>query len=112
MKCYHSLYMSEKLVEKKAEIIRKIENDEWQFEKYIIALTQNEKNHLEFYNSVLLIQKAISKEDIFLVGIADGYDAALGLVQTITEEVYANTKGLDIRNYLLDKQREYEESNL
>ena len=112
MKYYYDLYLDDKLIPKREEILAKLEQDKWQFEKYLITLTKNEKNHLEFYNSVLLIQKAIEKEDLFLVGIASGYESALELVEKITQEVYDKTKGTDIRNYILNKQQEYEEGNV
>ena len=112
MKYYYDLYLDDKLIPKREEILAKLEQDKWQFEKYLITLTKNEKNHLEFYTSVLLIQKAIEKEDLFLVGIASGYESALELVEKITQEVYDKTKGTDIRNYILNKQQEYEEGNV
>ena len=54
----------------------------------------------------------MSKEDLFVVGIASGYDEALKLVKQITEEVYEETGRTDIRNYLLNKQQEYEKGNV
>lgn len=112
MKYYHAIYMEEKLLSEKMEILRKIENDEWQFEKYLIALTKSERNHLEIFHSALLIQKSISKEKLFIVGIAGGYQEALELVEKITREVYDETKGVDIRNYILRKQQEFEKGNV
>lgn len=112
MKFYYALYMDEKIISCKEEVLTKLKNDEWQFEKYLITLTKNEKNHLEFYNSVLLIQKTIPKEDLFVVGIANGYEEALELVEKITQDVYDKTKGVDIRNYILQTQQEYEEGNV
>ena len=112
MKYYHNLYMSENLEAKRTDIITNIMNNKWQFDKYLIVLTENEKNHLEFFDSVLLLQKVISKDTLFVVGIAEGYQGALEMIQRIAEEVYENTHGLDIRSYLLAKEQEYEESNV
>ena len=112
MKYYHALYMSEELIEKRAEILDKFENDKWQIEKYLIVLAKNEKNHLEFFNSVLLIQKSIVKDDLFVVGIANGELGAMELIEKITQEVYDETGGTDIRNYILQKQKEFEEGNV
>ena len=111
MKYYHDLYMSDNLISKRTDIITKIKNDQWQFEKYLVVLTENEKNHLEFFNAVLLLQRLILKENLFVIGIADGYQGALEMVKQITEEVYEKTQGVNIRDYLLAKEREYEESN-
>ena len=112
MKYYHELYMSSGLSQKKAEIIEKLEKDKWQIEKYLIVLAKNEKNHLEYFHSILLLQKSISKEDLFIVGIANGEHGAMELIEKITQEVYDKTNGTNIRQYILQKQREYEEGNV
>lgn len=112
MKYYYQLYMDEHIKEQSEKIIKNLENDKWQLEKYLIALTKNEANHLEIFNAVLLLQKAIQKEDVFVVGLANSYAGALELVEKITQEVYDETNGVDIRNYILRKQREYEEGNV
>ena len=112
MRYYHALYVSQKLALRKTEIKHKIERGEWQLNKYLIVLTRNEQNHLEFFDSVLLLQKLFEKEDLFIVGIAEGHSGALEIIQKITEEVYRETGGTDIRNYILWKQQEYEESSV
>ena len=112
MKYYHALYMGEKLIRKKAEIIEKIENDKWQLDTYLIVLAKNEKNHLEYFHSVLLLQKSFFKDDLFVVGIASGEAGAMELIEKITQQVYDETKGTDIRGYILQKQKEYEEGNV
>lgn len=112
MKYYHELYMSEELIQKKAEIIEKLEKDKWQMQKYLIVLAKNEKNHLEYFHSVLLLQQSICKDDLFIVGIANGEPGAMELVEKITQEVYDETGGTDIRNYILQKQKEFEEGNV
>ncbi len=112
MKCYYNLYVSDALCSQKEGILNKIKEHKWQFEKYLIALAKSEKNHLEIYNSVLLVQKAISQEDIFLVGIADSYENALELVEKITQEVYDETKETNIRGYILSCQEKFEKENV
>ena len=112
MKYYYALYTDEHTKDKQEIIKKKIETDQWQLEVYLIALTKNDINHLEIFNSVLLIQKAMSKDDLFVVGIASGYTESLELVEKITQEVYDETSEVDIRNYILQKQRKYEEGNV
>lgn len=110
MRVYHNLYVSEELTGKKQEILYKIERNVIQFNKYVIVLSKNKKNQLEFYDSSMLLQKYFKNQDSMIVGIADGYEGALLLVKKITEEVYRETEGADLRDYLLEKQRESEES--
>lgn len=112
MKYYYNLYVTEDLIQKQNQIIQCLEDGKWQFSKYLIVLSGNEKNHLEIFDSVLLLQKAISKEHLFIVGIASGKDSAFELVEKITEEVYDETGDIDIRNYILQKQSEFEKGNV
>lgn len=112
MKYYHALYISEKLIPKKKEMLDKLEKKQLQFEKYLIVLTEKGTNQLEIFNSALLMQNSLLKEELFVVGIADGYNEALELVEKIAGQVYDETKGLDIRNYILRSQQEYEEGNV
>lgn len=112
MKYYYALYTDKHTKDMLEQIKKKIEKNKWQFEIYLIALTKNDNNHLEIFNSVLLLQEAISKNELFLVGIASGYTESLELVEKITQEVYDETSGVDIRNYILQKQQKYEEGNV
>ena len=71
-----------------------------------ILLPANEKNQLEILNAAWLLQPDYPKEGLFVVGIADSFENALEYVEKISQEVYDSTKGLDIRNYILMKERE------
>jgi hypothetical protein len=95
----------------KKEIIRKLEENEWQLEVYVITLSNNPHNQLEIYNSAILLQKSVDKKDILVVGITKGYNEALELVEKIMKEVYDNTKETDIKAYILKNQQNFEESN-
>ncbi|MEE1314411.1 MAG: hypothetical protein UHS49_01410 [Faecalimonas sp.] len=110
MKQYYELYISEGLKNKKEEILAKLKKRKPLLNKYLLVLAHNEQNHLEIFDSILLQQKVFAQEDLFLVGIADGYPNALELVERIAQEVYDKTGGTDIRGYLLDKQKRMEES--
>lgn len=109
MKYYFNLYLSEELVEKEKEIIRRLAQDKILINKYIVAITENEANHLEFFDSALLKQKIMKRESLFVVGIAEGYTGALEIVEKITQDVYDITMGTDIRQFFLSTQKEFEE---
>ena len=112
MKCYYKLYLSDDLIDDKDDIIKKITKDEFKFAKFFITLTGNKKNHLEIYNSLLLVQKKLVRGNELVVGVASDYFDALKLVEKISQEVYDETKSLDIRNYILQTQQMYEEDNV
>lgn len=106
MKYYRHIYLTDGLKKKKDKIIKKLESNKFQVSIHLIVLSGNEKNHLEIINSVLLLQPDYPKEDYLVVGIAKSYDDALELVEKITEEVYHETEGTDIRSYILEKEQE------
>jgi len=112
MKYYHNLYTDDALLFQKRLILDDFKKGKYRFNLYLIVLTKNERNHLEFYDSVLLKQKVFSEEDLFIVGIADGYSGALEVVEKITTEVYKRTSSTDIRKYILNSQKEFEERSV
>jgi len=111
MKYYHKLYTDDELCLKWKEVQIKLKHDELLLNTYLIALTQNEANHLEFFDAVYVQKKMMNSEDLFVIGMAEGYKGAVSVVQKILQEVLCKTGGTNIRGYLLAQQRQYEESN-
>ena len=103
---YRHLYLSEGLEKKKEKIIQKLNENNLQYDIYLITLPVTEHNQLEIYNSLELKQPSYPQKEWFVVGLAKGYDAALELVEEITRTVYNETRGADIRSYILEKERE------
>lgn len=112
MKYYHNLYLSDGLKEKKEGIIYKLAHDKIQLNKYVIVLAENANNNLEFYDAALLLQRGWKKRRLFVVGIADGFEEALYLVEKIAQEVYDVTGDIKIRKYLLEQQKKFEEEKV
>ena len=111
MKYYYNLYLDDYVASNKNEIIEKLENNEWQLEVYLIVLSAHIDNQLEIYNSTLLLQKSFRKEELLIVGITKGYNESLEMVEKIMQEVYDNTKGTDMKSYILNNQQIFEEGN-
>lgn len=109
IKCYCDLYVSGGLKRKKNKIIKKLMERIPQPSVYVLTLAQGEKNQLEFYPALLLKQPWYDDADIFVVGIADGYDAAVDLVEEIVREVQKETGDTDIRGFLAGRQERFEE---
>ena len=100
---YHNLYVSECWQKKKGKIVKRLKENKLQPQVYVITLSQGEQNQLEFFSSVLLKQSIFEHSKLFVIGIADGYDEALFLV-----DVYQETKSANARQFLLTDQAEYE----
>ena len=105
MRYYKHLYLAEG-IKKKEKIIRKLEEKKLQMNIHIITLARNEKNQLEIYNSMILLQPDFPHDDFFVVGLAKGYEDAVEMVEEIAREVYNKTKGADIRSYILEREQE------
>ncbi|HJC42890.1 MAG TPA: hypothetical protein H9756_04295 [Candidatus Mediterraneibacter gallistercoris] len=107
MKFYCDLYVSECWQEKRARIIKKLKQNRIQPQVYVVALSQGSQNQLEFFSSILLKQHVFDNTEVFVVGIANGYDEALLMVRDITEQIYTETGTADLRKYILERQEEY-----
>ena len=70
------------------------------------------QNHLEYYSSLLLKQHIFDNASLFIVGIANGYDGALSLIERIAEEAYEKTGEVNLRKFLLDRQEEFEKKEI
>ena len=105
MRYYKHVYLADG-IKKKEKIIRKLEEKKLQMNIHIITLARNEKNQLEIYNSMILLQPDFPHDDFFVVGLAKGYEDAVEMVEEIAREVYNKTKGADIRSYILEREQE------
>lgn len=112
MTFYCDLYISEDLEKKKDKVLGRLSENKAQPSIYVITLAQGRQNHLEFYSSLLLKQHIYEDTPLFVVGIANGYEDAMYMVEQITAKVYEETKGTDIRGYIEKRQKEYEEGRV
>lgn len=112
MNYYYDLYVSESLQRKKKQIVKKLENNQFQLNRYVIVLSGKEDEYLEVYNSTVLTQDAYDTKEMFVVGITDCYEDALAFIVKITQQVYEETKSADIRTYIRDRQHQFEEGNV
>ena len=110
IRLYCDLYVSECWQEKKGKIIKRLADNRLQPQVYVITLAQGEQNNLEFFSSILLKQRIYKAAEIFVVGIAAGYDEAVSLVKDITEQVYKETGDADVRRFITLRQEEFEKS--
>ena len=104
MEFYKDLYVSESVNKRKDKILRKLKAGKGSLGCYIITLTKNPANQLEFFDSMLLQQKHERQDSKFLVGIAGCYEEALELVKKMSEDTYAKRNDLNIREFILEQQ--------
>ncbi len=106
---YDKLYVGESMIHKTNKVKWKIRHNAGQINIYVIALSSNPDNLLDIIPSRELLQKAYPKKNLYIVGLAKGYEEAIELAGRIVAEVYRQTGAFAVRNYLLGKRREREQ---
>lgn len=98
---YKNLYIGDNAKKKSQKLIRKINQGAGVIDIYLVTLAANPANSLEIINANLLLQKPLRSMCPMIVGLASGYEEAVGLVELIAGEVYEDTKAMSIREWLL-----------
>ena len=93
------LYLSEKTAAKKDKIIRKARRGAGMVGIYFITLASNEENLFDIFHAAYLKQPAFARQNLYVVGIASGYEEALELVRRMVEDIYRATGGFRVREY-------------
>ena len=101
MRICKKLYYGESAKKQNKELLKNIKRKNWQFGVYVIALSENENNLLDVYETVWFEQKFYGKKKIEVVGIAFGREEAMNLVKDIIDEVYKRTGGFNVREFFL-----------
>ena len=103
---YKYIYVPEGLQKKKENLIKKLKNGKLLPGVYLITLASTDQNQLDIFPACIRRQKNYPEELPLVVGLTKDFEDALEIVEGITQEVYNETKGADIRSYILEKERE------
>ena len=96
---YKKLYVSSSAQNDKKKIMWKVTQKAGLLDTYLIILPQNGNNQLEIINSSELLQKHYNKLTTYVVGIAVGYEEALGLVEQMVNDIMIKKQEKNIRDY-------------
>lgn len=97
---HKQLYVGEGIGNHAEKVKWKIRHNAGQRSIYVIALASNRQNLLDIIPAQELLQKAYPKKQMYVVGLAKGYEEALETAAKIVLEVYKNTGGFALREYL------------
>ena len=86
MRWYDDLYVGYNLLDKKRQVMWKIKRGKQQFNKYVITLPFNDY--------------------IVIVGIAEGREEAMDMVQLIIMDCLNSTGGCKVKDYILNLMNE------
>ena len=106
LKSKNEISRLEKVEKKKDKIIRRLEAGRFQPPIHLVTLPEERGRQLEICSSLLFLQPSFPDRDFFVVGIAKDHEDALELVEKIVREVYNETKGTDVRSYILNREQE------
>ena len=106
MRWYDDLYVGYNLLDKKRQVMWKIKRGKQQFNKYVITLPFNDYDVLDIYPSNVLTQKWYKDSDIVIVGIAEGREEAMDMVQLIIMDCLNSTGGCKVKDYILNLMNE------
>ena len=99
MNWYPNLYVGKKAEKKKEYLIRKLETGKTPANTYLLTLPLGEKNQLEIIPAWNLKFWHNKRPVPMIIGLGCGRAEMLELLQQITEEVFRQTGGADLRGY-------------
>ena len=95
---YKNLYLGNTVRGQERKLIRRLEKGVW-----LVTIASNEENNLDLIPSELLLQKALRVQCPMIVGIGFTRLEALLILVQIVQEVYRETKDMNIRAWLLER---------
>ncbi len=105
---YENLYIGESISRKPEKVKRlkwKINHHAYLCNLFIIVLCRYGTNLLEIIPARELKQRCYPKQDLFIVGIAKGYNEALETAAAIVVDVYKKTGGFAVKSFLLQQKK-------
>ena len=101
---YRHLYVGKKAKRHRASIIRSIREKKYRPGVYVITPPSNGNNILDIYPAYMLSMRSCKKEELRIMGIADGYQEALILAGTIVSEMYERTGRFCLEEFLAERR--------
>lgn len=106
MKWYQELYAGESIKKKTGKIKWKVNHNAVQLQIYLISFASNPENLLDIIPAWEVVQKHYPKKNLWIVGLAKGWNEAVEVATGILLEVYECTGGFKVREYLMNKTAE------
>jgi hypothetical protein len=99
MNWYEKLYIGETIKEKTDRLVRDIDEGKHPLRIYLIVMAQGTQNQLEIIRACEVKYWYEKGRCPMIVGMARGRKETLELLQRMTQDVLADTGGLDFRAY-------------
>lgn len=99
---YEKMYFGDSLADNPQKVNRikwKIKHHAGTLNIYLIVLCRYGSNLLEIIPAAQLLQKAFPKQNLYVIGMAKGYQEALETAARIVLDVYKQTNGFEVNKY-------------
>lgn len=106
MRWYNQLYVGKKAKKRRFRMIQNIRSRKMQPDTYVITPAENGNNILDIYPSIVLLQPYYEEKDCLILGIAYGYREALLVARDIVDDMFQQTGGLDLQDFLNRNERQ------
>jgi hypothetical protein len=93
------LYIGEKMKKKKKKVMASINNSEATYGVYCIAFASHPSNLFDIMDANELLFPHYRRSEVQIVGLANGKEEAIEMVQDMLMEVYHKTGEFDVRTY-------------
>lgn len=104
MKWYKPLYQGQEARKQKLKLLMRVSKRKYQKDVFLITLPANADNVLDIIEAKQLLMpwynKKEIKDKIHIIGIAKGKSEAYEVVRTIVDEVYHQSGGFNVAEYL------------
>jgi hypothetical protein len=102
MKWYKKMYLGDNARKKRFKIMAGVSAGRWQYDVYLIRLSDNPDNILEMFSTNMLLQPHYkgSAGKMLVLGAACGYDEGLEVMSEILSDTYRERGDFDVAGYL------------
>lgn len=99
---HHRLYLGNNISESKLNKLKKrLEKKPLFCDAYLITVSRNPSDQLEFFPAKQLVQKYYSQYPVYVIGIAADYEEAVSLIEKIVQECLQSRGDCALKEYLL-----------
>ncbi len=103
MKFLQELYLGERIAPKVDQIVKRIKTEKVVPNLYLLTMSNHPDNMLDLVPQWEALQKGYPKEQMRVIGLADGKKEAIEVLQSIIGESMAMSGTADVRGYLEEK---------
>lgn len=98
---HHRLYVGNSISASKLNKLKKrLEKTPHLCDAYLITISRNPSDQLEFFTAKQLVQKYYSQYPVYVIGIASDYEEAMTLIEKIVQECLQSRRDCALKEYL------------